>query len=158
MSFHVCFAADSLLVVPGSGSQGQQRWQAASASTPWRPDALQTPAAAGVLPSNAPAWQRRLAAQLRTWRLPGETIVALTVRKPRLWAYIALWFAALKASSYLELAPVFILCSILAVIFLNLGQRQPGEASAYTIFNDFRPLPGQLDAGQIDDQVRHGQM
>ncbi|PNH12785.1 hypothetical protein TSOC_000321 [Tetrabaena socialis] len=44
-------------------------------------------------------------------------------------------------------------------IFTNLGTRRAGEASAYSIFNrGVQRLPGQLDAGEIDRQMRQGQM
>ncbi|KAK8322293.1 hypothetical protein V6Z12_A12G157800 [Gossypium hirsutum] len=40
-------------------------------------------------------------------------------------------------------------------IFLNLGRRQPGDVSAYSIFNeDFRELPGTLNADAIDRDIR----
>ncbi|KAK5794184.1 hypothetical protein PVK06_035394 [Gossypium arboreum] len=43
-------------------------------------------------------------------------------------------------------------------IFLNLGQRQPGDVSAYSIFNeDFRELPRTLNADAIDRDIRTGQ-
>lgn len=48
--------------------------------------------------------------------------------------------------------------TIMAIIYVNLGTRQAGEASAYSIFNQGRELPGQLNAGAIDDQMRRGQM
>ncbi len=49
--------------------------------------------------------------------------------------------------------------TILVVIFTNLGTRKPGEASAYSVFNEgMRALPGQLNADAIDDQMRRGQM
>ena len=48
--------------------------------------------------------------------------------------------------------------SIVAVIFTNLSQRKAGEASSYSIFNNFRNLPGQLTADELDRQVRTGQM
>ncbi|KAK8658004.1 hypothetical protein V6N13_036220 [Hibiscus sabdariffa] len=39
--------------------------------------------------------------------------------------------------------------------FLNLGRRQPGNVSAYSIFNeDFRELPGTLNADAIDRDIR----
>jgi hypothetical protein len=47
---------------------------------------------------------------------------------------------------------------MLLAIFLNLGRRNAGDASAYSIFNNFQRLPGQLDADVIDAQVRRGQM
>ncbi|GFP94184.1 cytochrome b6 [Phtheirospermum japonicum] len=44
------------------------------------------------------------------------------------------------------------------IIFYNLGQRKPGDASAYSIFNeDFRELPGTLNADRLDRDIRLGQ-
>ena len=49
--------------------------------------------------------------------------------------------------------------AIVYTIFTNLGRKREGETSAYSICNEgVRRLPGQLDADQIDDQVRRGQM
>lgn len=58
----------------------------------------------------------------------------------------------------MQMGPLYVLVSIVAVIFWNLGKRQEGEASAYSMFNGFRELPGQLNAGLLDDQIRRGQM
>ncbi|VFR02174.1 unnamed protein product [Cuscuta campestris] len=45
------------------------------------------------------------------------------------------------------------------IVFYNLGQRQHGELSAYSIFNeDFRELPGTLNADRIDRDIRAGQL
>jgi len=54
--------------------------------------------------------------------------------------------------------PVYVLCTLLAIIYTNLGRRRAGEASAYSIFNGGRELPGALNAAAIDDQMRRGQM
>ncbi|KAL0035172.1 hypothetical protein WJX79_004563 [Trebouxia sp. C0005] len=40
----------------------------------------------------------------------------------------------------------------------QLPERQHGEASAYSVFNNFQELPGQLNAHRLDDQLRRGQM
>jgi hypothetical protein len=49
--------------------------------------------------------------------------------------------------------------TMIYAIFSNLGRRREGETSAYSIFNEgVVRLPGQLDADQIDDQMRRGQM
>uniref|UniRef100_A0A0D9XH49 Ubiquitin-like domain-containing protein n=1 Tax=Leersia perrieri TaxID=77586 RepID=A0A0D9XH49_9ORYZ len=43
------------------------------------------------------------------------------------------------------------------VILCNLGRRQQGDVSAYSIFNeDFRELPGTLNADRIDRDIRAG--
>lgn len=57
-----------------------------------------------------------------------------------------------------QVGPVYVLGTMIAVIFVNLGKRKAGEASAYSVFNQGRELPGQLNAGAIDDQMRRGQM
>lgn len=58
-----------------------------------------------------------------------------------------------------HVGPLYVLGSIVAVVFINLGTRLPGEQSAYSVFNEgIRSLPGQLDADSIDDQMRRGQM
>lgn len=48
--------------------------------------------------------------------------------------------------------------TIILLIYINLGTRRPGEASAYSVFNNFVRLPGQLTAEVLDDQIRHGHM
>lgn len=59
----------------------------------------------------------------------------------------------------MQVGPVYIIVSAAALIFLNLGRRKAGEASAYSIFNaGFRELPGQLNAAAMDDQLRRGQL
>ena len=54
---------------------------------------------------------------------------------------------------------MYILASAVALIFMNLGRRKAGEASAYSVFNaGFRELPGQLNAAAMDEQLRRGQL
>ena len=38
----------------------------------------------------------------------------------------------------------------------GLGERGAGEESAYTVFNNFRALPGQMGADEIQRQVARG--
>jgi hypothetical protein len=47
------------------------------------------------------------------------------------WAYIALWLAILKFFVYLEFGSLWVLISMFASIFLNLGTKKAGELSAY---------------------------
>ncbi|KAK9800331.1 hypothetical protein WJX73_004053 [Symbiochloris irregularis] len=60
--------------------------------------------------------------------------------------------------AYFELGPPFVLLTITCLIFFNLGTRTAGEASAYSVFNNGRRLPGQLTADELDRQLRQGQM
>ncbi len=58
----------------------------------------------------------------------------------------------------MQVGEIYVLVTMVTVIFCNLGTRKAGEASAYSIFNNFRELPGQLNANMLDDQLRRGQM
>lgn len=57
------------------------------------------------------------------------------------------------------LSAVYLLLAIIVFIYVNLGQKREGDASAYSIFNPgVQRLPGQLDADEVDRQIRTGQM
>ncbi|KAG0569977.1 hypothetical protein KC19_6G129500 [Ceratodon purpureus] len=76
----------------------------------------------------------------------------------RTWLLTILWFVLLPLARRWDLGPLYIITTIFLVIFMNLGKRQPGEASAYSIFNeDFRELPGTLNAERLDRDIRAGQ-
>ena len=89
-----------------------------------------------------------------------EAAVGVASRLPRaFYLTLFLWPVGAKLASSFGLGPVYILLSIIAAIYANLGTRRPGEASAYTIFNDaFRPLMGQFTADAVDAHVRRGGM
>ena len=74
------------------------------------------------------------------------------------WALFVAWVAAGVAVVGTGLEHTYLALSILLVVFLNLGRRRAGESSAYSVFNNFRTLPGQLTGDMIDDMVRRGQM
>ena len=78
--------------------------------------------------------------------------------KLRTWLILFAWLAGAPIVHVLQLGPIYVLGSLILVIFLNLGSRQQGEASAYSIFNNFQELPGQLNAGRFDEQLRQGHM
>ncbi|KAK9840486.1 hypothetical protein WJX74_010506 [Apatococcus lobatus] len=71
---------------------------------------------------------------------------------------LVLWAIGAKLLASSGFGALYVLTTIVLLIFCNLGQRKPGEASAYSIFNNFQELPGQLNAGVIDGQIRRGQM
>ncbi|CAI0470960.1 unnamed protein product [Linum tenue] len=77
----------------------------------------------------------------------------------KVWAVIILWFILAPVANRWHLGPLYILGTGFAIIFLNLGRRQAGDVSAYSIFNeDFRELPGTLNADRLDRDIRAGQM
>ena len=102
-------------------------------------------------------WQRKLADRLRrNLRLSDAALSVIFALTPEGYAMVVLWFLLGRVASALDMGPVYLLLSIVLFIFTNLGRRREGEASAYSIFNDFQTLPGQLTADQLDRQMVRG--
>uniref|UniRef100_A0A061R8T3 Ubiquitin-like domain-containing protein n=2 Tax=Tetraselmis sp. GSL018 TaxID=582737 RepID=A0A061R8T3_9CHLO len=76
----------------------------------------------------------------------------------RTWCLLGVWAVGVAAASHAGHAIPFLLLSAAAAMLRNLGKRREGEASAYSIFNDFRELPGQLNAGHFERAIRRGEM
>lgn len=111
-----------------------------------------------ALPRDAPRWHRSLAGFLRhKCGAPDLALAALFALGPgRLLVLLAACAGARVAHAF-GLGPIYLMLAVVAAIFCNLGERREGEASAYSIFNEgVRRLPGQLDAEQLDDQIRRG--
>ncbi|KAG2438778.1 hypothetical protein HXX76_005320 [Chlamydomonas incerta] len=110
------------------------------------------------LPANAARWEAVVVEWLRS-RCPDWVLEWVVLVRPRRFAILLAFLAGCVAASRVGLGPVFLLVGLIASIFLNLGQRRAGEVSAYSIFNrGVQRLPGQLDADEIDRQMRQGQM
>ena len=109
-------------------------------------------------PSNRLA--RFLTESIRTRGLLPDPLLAVLVRIPtKFYLFLTLWPLGAKLASRFSLGPPFILLSIVVAIFSNLGKRKPGEASAYSVFNEgFRSLLGELRAEAIDDGLRRGNL
>lgn len=111
------------------------------------------------LPANASNIERKLLLRLRhDWHLPEYVLMVVFAVHLQTWLIFVAWLASIPIAHAMSIGPLYILGSLILVIFRNLGKRQPGEASAYSIFNDFQELPGQLNAGRLDEQLRHGHM
>ena len=111
------------------------------------------------LPVNASELDRKLLLKLRhEWHLPESALMVVFAVRLQTWLMFIAWLASIPIAHALSIGPLYILGTLILVIFKNLGNRQPGEASAYSIFNNFQELPGQLNAGRLDDQLRRGQM
>ncbi|KAL3497731.1 hypothetical protein ACH5RR_040463 [Cinchona calisaya] len=111
------------------------------------------------LPQSIGGWKRRLFIALREkLKLPDILLMAIFSLSIKMWILIILWFIMAPVVQKLDLGPLYILATGFAIIFYNLGKRQPGDASAYSIFNeDFRELPGTLNAERLDQDIRAGQ-
>ncbi|CAH2059283.1 unnamed protein product, partial [Thlaspi arvense] len=112
------------------------------------------------LPPSASRWKRKLYYFLRNkLKLPDIILMGLFSVSLKMWAIITLWFILAPIAHRWELGPIFLLGTGFAIILLNLGKRQPGDVSAYSIFNEgFRELPGTYNAERIDRDIRAGQI
>ncbi|XP_051115542.1 uncharacterized protein LOC127240748 [Andrographis paniculata] len=110
------------------------------------------------LPKSASRWKRRLFFILHDkFKLPDMLLMVIFSLSLKMWAAIVLWFVLAPFAHRLGVGPLYILGTGFLIIFYNLGHRQPGDLSAYSIFNeDFRELPGTLNADHIDRDIRHG--
>ncbi|CAA0843280.1 ubiquitin family protein [Striga hermonthica] len=111
------------------------------------------------LPESTNRWKRRLFSVLRDkLRLQDMLLMAIFSLRIKTWAAIILWFILAPVAHRLGIGPLYIIGTGFFIIFYNLGHRQPGDASAYSVFNeDFRELPGTLNADRLDRDIRHGQ-
>lgn len=111
------------------------------------------------LPANASGLEKKLLAKLRNEHQLPEYVLAIVFGiRLQTWLMLLVWLAGAPVAHKLQVGPIYVLGSLILVIFLNLGRRQHGEASAYSVFNNFQELPGQLNAHRLDDQLRRGQM
>ncbi|CAI0472944.1 unnamed protein product [Linum tenue] len=112
------------------------------------------------LPQSTSPWKRKLYFFLRhKLKLPDMLLAGLFSLSAKVWAVVILWFILAPVANRWHLGPLYILGTGFAIIFLNLGRRQAGDVSAYSIFNeDFRELPGTLNADRLDRDIRAGQM
>lgn len=142
---------DLFLVIPGRKAPHAQDLHKRAVGDDDEHDALQF-----QIPDHVHLWERGLALLLQNWKCPDLVLVWLFHLRPRNIVIVLLAIAAAPLAQAWELGPIYIICCIILAIFANLGQRRDGEASAYSIFNNFRRLPGQLDMDQVDQQIRQG--
>ncbi|KAG6687782.1 hypothetical protein I3842_11G090000 [Carya illinoinensis] len=111
------------------------------------------------LPHSSSRWKRRLYSFLHDkLKLPDILLMAVLSLSLKAWTLIVLWFILAPVAHRYDLGPIYILGTGFVIIILNLGHRQPGDLSAYSIFNEeFRELPGTLNADRLDRDIRTGQ-
>ncbi|XP_050230657.1 uncharacterized protein LOC126679733 [Mercurialis annua] len=111
------------------------------------------------LPQSTNRWKRRLYFFLHNkLKIPEILLVALFSLSLKAWTVIISWFILAPVAHKWDLGPLYILGTGFLLIFFNLGRRQAGDLSAYSIFNeDFRELPGTLNADRLDRDIRAGQ-
>ncbi|KAK1306463.1 hypothetical protein QJS10_CPA10g01115 [Acorus calamus] len=111
------------------------------------------------IPQSTSWWKRKLFDFLHDkMRLPDILLMAIFSISLKAWIATILWFALAPVAYRWDLGPLYILATGFSIILLNLGKRQHGDLSAYSIFNeDFRELPGTLNADRLDRDIRAGQ-
>ncbi|KAF4354892.1 hypothetical protein F8388_013841 [Cannabis sativa] len=111
------------------------------------------------LPPTSSRWKRMLYSFLHDkLKLPDILLMAIFTMSIKMWIIITMWFILAPVAHRWGIGPLYVLATGFAIILLNLGKRQPGDVSAYSIFNeDFRELPGTLNADRLDRDVRSGQ-
>ncbi|KAJ6389085.1 hypothetical protein OIU77_027443 [Salix suchowensis] len=117
------------------------------------------------LPQSASRWKKRFYFFLHDkLKVPDILLMGLFSLSLKAWAVFILWFILAPVAHRWDLGTsicellLFIIGTGFAIILLNLGRRQAGDLSAYSIFNeDFRELPGTLNADRLDRDIRAGQ-
>ncbi len=77
----------------------------------------------------------------------------------RFYMYLLVFFCGYKLFDHAGFGHLWFLLSGFALIYLNLRNesRKRGELSPYSVFNEnFQRIMGDLDADQIDEQLRRG--
>ena len=96
---------------------------------------------------------RRSAARLVAKGVPEALLSVLLSLRPRTLLLFGLWCAASRAAG--ALGPLFVLFSLVAVMFCSLGTRRNNELSAYSLFNPgVRAIPGGMDQEELDRALR----
>ncbi|KAI7734074.1 hypothetical protein M8C21_012201 [Ambrosia artemisiifolia] len=104
-------------------------------------------------------WKRRLFIILHDkLKIPDMLLMAIFSLSLKAWAVFIMWFVLAPIAHKWDVGPLYILGTGFAIIFVNLGKREQGDMSAYSIFNeDFRELPGTFNAERVDRDIRAGQ-
>ncbi|XP_019433334.1 PREDICTED: uncharacterized protein LOC109340189 isoform X1 [Lupinus angustifolius] len=111
------------------------------------------------LPRSSSPWKRRLYSFLHDkLKLPDIILMVIFTLSLKAWVFIIMWFIFAPVAHRWDLGPLYILATGFCLILFNLGKRQAGDVSAYSIFNeDFQELPGTLNADRLDRDIRAGQ-
>ncbi|XP_010941219.1 uncharacterized protein [Elaeis guineensis] len=110
------------------------------------------------IPQSTSRWKRMIFSFLHEkLRLPDIVLIAMFSISLKAWAGVILWFSLAPVAHRWGVGPLYIIGTGFLIILLNLGRRQHGDLSAYSIFNeDFRELPGTLNAERLDRDIRAG--
>ena len=70
--------------------------------------------------------------------------------------HIAVWLLLWKLFVFIGFGSLWVIFTLFCAMFLNLGERRPGELSAYSVFNDgFTKILGTISPEQFENEIRH---
>jgi hypothetical protein len=107
---------------------------------------------ASACPPSARASERTGGAELAS---AARDLLAWSKEVPlRTWLGIVSWLASARLAGSLGFGNPYVLLSMFALVFFNLGERKQGDLSAYNVFNDnFTELLGQLRAEHLEADI-----
>ena len=92
----------------------------------------------------------------KSFELSVFLVKVLATVSAKTWLKMALWASLWKLFIYIEFGSLFIIVSLFAAVFGNLGQKEAGDLSGYSVFNKgFKTLLGQSTGQQFDNEIRH---
>lgn len=69
---------------------------------------------------------------------------------------LLVWVTIWRLFVYIDFGSLWVVLTGIALIFLNLGERDPTELSAYSVFNKGQwRMPGSLTADQFEREIMH---
>ncbi|CAM9879875.1 unnamed protein product [Scytosiphon promiscuus] len=94
----------------------------------------------------------QIAAELK--RVAPEAVGVLKTCDPFKMLGLSVWLLGWSFFIWLEFGAVYFIVSAMAMIFMNLGDREEGEWSAYSVFNaGCRALLGTMNAEQFEREI-----
>lgn len=70
--------------------------------------------------------------------------------------HFAIWLLLWKIFVFIGFGSLWVIFTLFSAMFLNLGERKPGELSAYSVFNDgFTKILGTTSPEQFENEIRH---
>lgn len=71
-----------------------------------------------------------------------------------MWGFC--WITGYIMSIWMKFGSIYFIFTMIIGIFLNLGVKQNGEASAYSVFNQgYERILGTMTADQFEREIRH---
>ena len=103
------------------------------------------------------AARSRHACDERVWRLCGGWICSSRASVDRIlhrcvnWRVVGQYRYLQSMSTWLMVCQYSFLCA--SAVFTNLGSRKEGQGSAYSVFNNFQHIEGELRMEQIEAEM-----